>query len=108
MDTKDLEKFLVLAETENMQLAANMCNSSPSVMSKSLKRVEHQLGVQLFDRVGKYIKTNNVGIKFRQSAVKIVAQTHQTMAECMALQVPEHYRVAAPSILYFRCANVVL
>lgn len=107
MNIKDLEVFLAIAETENMQLAANLCDKSPSVMSKSLKRLETILNAQLFDRVGKHIKLNATGIKFRGHAAQIVAQAKQTISECSGLKANYHYRVAAPSILYFRWASVI-
>lgn len=107
MNIKDLEAFLAIAETENMQLAANLCEKSPSVMSKSLKRLEALLNTQLFDRVGKHIKLNSTGAKFQVHAAQIVAQAKQTIAQCSGLQAEFSYRVAAPSILYFRWASVV-
>lgn len=107
MNIKDLEVFLAIAETENMQLAANQCDKSASVMSKSLKRLETLLNTQLFDRVGKHIKLNATGVKFRNHAAQLVAQAKQTITECSGLQASYHYRIAAPSILYFRWASVI-
>jgi len=107
MNTKDLEIFLVLAETENMQQAAQTCDKTPSMLSKSLKRLEQQLGVTLFDRVGKHIKLNAAGIKLRFNAAKIVAQTRHTIAECSGMQANTIYRIAAPSIVLFRWASVL-
>jgi len=107
MNSKDLEVFLVLAETENMQKAGQLCDKTPSMLSKTLKRLEHQLGVSLFDRVGKHIKLNPAGVKLRVNAAKIVAQTQQTIAECSGLQVSSQYKIAAPSIVLFRWASVL-
>lgn len=107
MNIKDLEAFLAIAETENMQLAANQCDKSPSVMSKSLKRLELLLNAQLFDRVGKHIKLNATGVKFREHAAHLIAQAKQAISECSGLKADYHYRIAAPSILYFRWASVI-
>lgn len=107
MNTKDLEIFLVLADTQNMQQAASQYDIAPSVLSKSLKRLERELGVQLFDRVGKHIKLNDFGVKFRTSAAKIVAQTKQSIVECSGLYAEQSFRIAAPSIVLFRWASVV-
>lgn len=107
MNIKDLEVFLAIAETENMQIAANLCEKSPSMLSKSLKRLENELNNQLFDRVGKNIKLNTTGNNFRQHAAKIIAQTKQSIAECSGLSADNYYRISAPSILYFRWASVI-
>lgn len=107
MNTKDLEIFIVLAETRNMQKAATQCEKAPSVISKSLKRLELELGVQLFDRVGKYIELNSFGAKFRVHAAKILAQAKQSINECSGLSEKQLFRIAAPPIVLFRWANVV-
>jgi len=107
MNIKDLEVFLVLAETENMQKAGQICDKTPSMLSKTLKRLEQQLGVALFDRVGKHIKLNAAGSKLRFNAVKLVAQAQQTMAECSGMQISTQYKIAAPSIVLFRWASVL-
>lgn len=107
MNTKDLEVFLAIAETENMQLAAELCHKTPSVISKSLKRLETELKVSLFDRVGKHIRLNETGAKFQFHAANILAQTRQSLVDCVGLDTASSYRIAAPSILYFRWASVV-
>ena len=90
-----------------MQQVANECDKAPSVLSKALKRLESELGVRLFDRVGKHIKLNDIGRKFSVNAAKIVAQAKQSVAECTHLQVQTTFRVAAPSIVIFRWASVI-
>lgn len=107
MNVKDLEAFLIIAKTENMQLAANYFEKSPSMMSKSLKRLESTLNTPLFDRVGKRIELNDTGKKFQLHAAKILAQTKQSIAECSSSKTEHHFRIAAPSILYFRWASVI-
>ena len=107
MHIEDLEKFLVIANTENMQRAASELDSSPSVLSKSLKRLESSLDVQLFDRVGKHIRLNPAGELLRGKAASLVAQAKQTKAEFAGLSASQQYRIAGPSILMFRWASVI-
>jgi len=105
MNIKDLDIFLAIAETENMQQAAEVCDATPSMLSKSLKRLEHKLGVSLFDRIGKRIKLNAVGVKFRSNASKLVAQAKLTMAECYSLENEARYTIAAPALLQVKWAS---
>lgn len=107
MNIKDLEVFLAIAATENMQLAAEHCDKSPSVISKSLKRLETTLNTPLFDRIGKHIKLNATGVKFQRHAAAIVAQAKQSFIECSGFKTEQTCRIAAPSILYFRWASVI-
>lgn len=61
-----LQYFCAIAECENMGRAAENLNVAQSAMSKSLSSLEKELGVQLFDRVGKYLHLNDNGRLFYQ------------------------------------------
>ena len=107
MNIQDLEKFIVIAATENMQQAALELDTSASVLSKSLKRLEALLNTELFDRVGKNIRLNPAGELLRPKAALLVAQAKQTRAEFNALGHTQQYRIAGPSILLFRWASIL-
>lgn len=107
MNTSDLEKFLAIADTENLQKAADTLNSSPSVLSKSLKRLEEHLAVKLFDRIGKHIQLNDYGRLLIRKAANIVAATKQLESEFSVVNNPHQYKIAGPSILLFRWANAL-
>lgn len=61
VDLVQLQCFQVLAKTQHMTKAANILNMAQSALSRSLKNLERELGVQVFDRVGKYIYLNENG-----------------------------------------------
>jgi DNA-binding transcriptional LysR family regulator len=107
LNIKDLEIFLVIAKTQNVQQAANLCDKSPSMLSKSLKRLEASLGINLFDRIGKHIQLNDKGEKFRFNASNIVAQAKQAKAEFSKLSSTTHFTIAAAPVLLFRWASVL-
>ena len=107
MNIADLEKFLIIAETENMQRAAEKLQTSASVLSKSVKRLELALSVPLFDRVGKHIQLNASGQALRQNAACIVGKLKETKALFTGLSNDQDYRIAGPSILLFKWASVL-
>ncbi|TQV75485.1 LysR family transcriptional regulator [Aliikangiella marina] len=107
MNIQDLEKFLVIAEVENLQVAADKLDSSPSALSKSLKRLENSLNSPLFDRVGKNIQINPAGELLRIKAAQMVAHAKQTKAEFAGLATTGQYRIVGPSILQFKWATVI-
>lgn len=107
MELDDLARFLVIAETENMQLAAERLDSSSSVLSKSLKRLENSLDTLLFDRQGKFIRINAAGKLMQKRAAIIVAQARQTKAEFLGLSCDQQFSIVGPSILQFRWASVL-
>lgn len=61
MDMRQLQYFQVLAKTQHMTQASGILNLAQSALSRSLKNLEAELGVKLFDRIGKYIYLNENG-----------------------------------------------
>ena len=61
-----LQYFCAIAEHENMGKAAAERSVAQPAMSKSLAALEDELGVRLFDRVGKYLRLNDNGRMFYQ------------------------------------------
>ncbi len=64
MDFITLRNFQVLAKIQHMTQAADILNIAQSALSRSLKSLETELNVKLFDRVGKYISLNENGQMF--------------------------------------------
>lgn len=58
---RQLEVFLATAHFENVTRAAESLAMSQSAASGSLKDMERQFGVKLFDRVGKRLQVNELG-----------------------------------------------
>lgn len=61
MDFLQLKYFLTVAKTCHMTKAAEELFISQPALSKMIKSLEEELGVTLFDRVGKNIKLNDYG-----------------------------------------------
>ena len=61
METAILKQFLALSRSERMTETADLFNISQSALSKNIARLEDELGVKLFDRVGRHIELNHNG-----------------------------------------------
>lgn len=61
MDLLQLSYFVTIAECENITKAANQLHVAQPSLSKSLSRMEQELGTQLFDRQGRKIILNHYG-----------------------------------------------
>ncbi len=61
MELTQLKQFKAIAECENLTEASERLHISQPALSMSLKKLEDELGVQLFDRVKKYIYLNEAG-----------------------------------------------
>ncbi|WHI47958.1 LysR family transcriptional regulator [Microbulbifer sp. VAAF005] len=99
MEIEALEKFLVIAATENLQRSADRLDTSPGGLSKTLKRLEGELGTRLFDRVGKQLKINDAGRRLQSRAVEMVAIARRIRSEVGELKVNQECRIAAPTML---------
>lgn len=64
MEIRHMIWFKVLAETENMTKAAEKLFISQPHLSRCLNELEEELGAKLFDRVGRGIVLNPIGMQF--------------------------------------------
>jgi len=61
MELLQLKYFKKIAESQNMTRVAEEIHISQSALSKTIRTIETELDVKLFDREGKYIKLNGNG-----------------------------------------------
>lgn len=61
MDIAQLQNFQMIAKMENLTKAAENLHISQPALSASLNRLENELGVELFDRVGRRLHLNECG-----------------------------------------------
>ena len=61
MDINQLRQLEALAQHGTMSAAANACNLSQSAFSRSIQRLESELGAQLFDRQKNSVHLNETG-----------------------------------------------
>lgn len=76
MDIRHLEYFLALAQREHIASTADLLHISPAALSKSIAKLESEVGVRLFDRHGNFIKLNGYGRTFFSYAAKTL-ETYQ-------------------------------
>lgn len=71
---RQLEVFLATARHENVTRAAAALSMSQSAASGSLRELENQFGVQLFDRLGKRLQLSELGRQLRPQVEHLLAQ----------------------------------
>ena len=64
MEWQQLEYFRVVAKTEHFRNAAELLNISQPALSRSILKLEEELGINLFDRIGRAVKLNQFGHVF--------------------------------------------
>lgn len=82
-----LRYFESVARHQSMAKASEELHVSQPALSKAIKKLEGDLGVELFDRVGKRIFLNERGLCFRDSANRLLAYADQSVKSLRALDV---------------------
>ena len=72
MNIEQLRYFQLTASFQHMSKAADMLNISQPALGSNIRRLEIELGVPLFDRVGRNIVLNSYGEEFLKSANSII------------------------------------
>ncbi|TCP30179.1 DNA-binding transcriptional LysR family regulator [Scopulibacillus darangshiensis] len=94
MQWHQLEYFRKLAEMEHMTKAAKALAISQPALSRSIAKLEDELGAPLFDRTGRSIKVNRYGLLFLKKVQTAMATILEGKQEIHDLVSPEHGQTA--------------
>ncbi|QGQ94068.1 LysR family transcriptional regulator [Paenibacillus psychroresistens] len=90
MELLQLQYFLVVARLEHVTEAALSLHVTQSSLSKTIQRLEEDLGVPLFDRIGRKLRLNAFGSSFLRRAERALFELEQGKQELSDLSSPEH------------------
>lgn len=93
MELLQLKYFLMVAKTEHMTLAAQQLNVSQPVLSKSINKLEDELGVLLFERVGRRIQLNDAGKTFQKAINNVIKMLDYSIKEVQNLEKEGTYEI---------------
>ena len=116
METRLLQIFLSVAETANFSRSAEQLHLSVSAVSRSVQRLESELGQALFERDKRQVRMTPAGRAFREYAQRTVTdwqQVRRTLGSDHALagevslycSVTASYRVLSPVLESFRVTH---
>jgi len=74
MDYDALKAFVHLTDSLHYGKTSKACNLSPSTLSRTIKRLETQLGKQLFERDNRSVQLTETGKHFRKYARETLAR----------------------------------
>lgn len=77
MTLTDLRYLVALARERHFGRAAEKCHVSQPTLSVAVKKVEEQLGVQLFERSATEVKITEIGQRIVQQAEKVLIEAAQ-------------------------------
>ncbi|WP_433957198.1 LysR family transcriptional regulator [Cytobacillus horneckiae] len=89
MDLQQLEYFRTLAQTQHVTRSAEVLSISQSALSRSIARLEDEMGVPLFDRQGRTIRLNQFGQIFLERVENMMKEFNEGKKEIQDLLEPE-------------------
>ncbi|MEK3921116.1 LysR family transcriptional regulator [Paenibacillus sp. FSL K6-2393] len=89
MELLQLNYFLTVARCEHVTEAAGKLHVTQSSLSKTIQRLEDDLGVPLFDRIGRKLRLNDFGRTFLQRTEKALFELEQGKREIADLSNPD-------------------
>ncbi|QEM13836.1 LysR substrate-binding domain-containing protein [Mucilaginibacter rubeus] len=86
MELRQLQYFVKAAETMNFTEAAAAVFITQSTLSQQIKQLEEELGMLLFDRIGKHVRITEAGHIFLTHARKILNDVQRSKQAISELQ----------------------
>lgn len=84
MELRNLISFIRAAELQSFSKTAEQLGYSQSAVTMQLKQLEEELGIPLFERIGKRVKLTQAGERFLPRALEVleaVGRAHQVAQE---------------------------
>lgn len=106
MDMQQLLYFRTLAQSEHMTQSAEKLLISQSALSRSMARLEEELGVPLFERQGRTIHLNAYGAIFLRRVEKIIQEYVEAKQEIQDLTQP-HTGTVSLGFLHTLSTNII-
>lgn len=94
MEWQQLEYFQTTAQLEHITRAAEALSISQPALSRSIARLEQELGVSLFERNGRAIVLNRYGKLFLLRVNRIMKEYQEGMREIAELTSPQYGEVS--------------
>ena len=88
MNLRDLRYVIAVAELGHFGRAATACHVSQPTLSGQILKLEEELGVTIFERVGKQVRTTPVGQEILAHARRTVAAANDIMTTARASRDP--------------------
>lgn len=108
MELLQLQYFVITAKEQNMTRAAEMLHIAQPALSQSIKRLEEEMGVLLFDRVGKRIRLNDAGKELLRTTEPMLATLADLPQKLQAIAEEEAQTISLNVLVASRIATQLM
>ncbi|MBE6787552.1 MAG: LysR family transcriptional regulator [Ruminococcaceae bacterium] len=109
MEIRNLQTFICVAQTKSFTKTAEQLNYAQSTVTVQIQQLEQELGVPLFDRIGKTVSLTAYGSEFLSDATQILSMVEKaTSLNKNPKQISGVLRIGAlESLLLFSVLKVI-
>lgn len=93
MELSQLEYFLKLASLEHMSRAAVELNISQPALSANIRKLEAELGVELFTRHGRRLELNDYGTYLQEQLTPLMEKMNETFEVLREMQYADRSKI---------------
>jgi DNA-binding transcriptional LysR family regulator len=86
MDTAQLKTFLSVATSGSFSRSAELTHLSQPAITKRIQGLEAELGVKLFDRIGRRVSLTEAGQLFEHRARRLINELEETISSIRSLE----------------------
>ena len=108
VEISDLKYFFAVAETENVNRAAKKIPISPGSLSKAIAKLESELDIRLFERIGRGIQLTEHGRHLKAYARKIIDLEEESRIQIGGIKGHIKLSVAGPEMLLAQFGLMIL
>ncbi|MDQ2960172.1 MAG: LysR substrate-binding domain-containing protein, partial [Candidatus Dormibacteraeota bacterium] len=81
INADSLRTFIEVARVEHLGRAAETLQADPSTVSRKIARLEQEVGVALFERIGRSIRLTQAGKRFLARAERLLSDLRDAVAD---------------------------
>jgi DNA-binding transcriptional LysR family regulator len=90
MEWQQLEYFKIVAETQHFTRAAEILSIAQPTLSRSISNLEAELGVPLFERLGRQVILSRYGKLFYKRTCRVLQEVSEAKQELQDIINPDH------------------
>lgn len=107
MELVQLKYFTVLAKQQHFTRAAESLHITQPALSRAISNLEEELGLQLFDRVGKQVYLNSAGQTFLEEITPILGDLEDAKARMTDVSVGIHGSLCIGSTILVETSSIL-